>query len=217
MAKQAKSRARTSSRPSRAKDNETLFTLDEIERLRAWGFAQAAAGERGGALIVALLGTAGRRFEVAALRIGDVREGPGGPEVFFPEVKGGGTATIPISTETYKALRGWIDNVRGVLEDGVHRRQLSRGAPLIPTDDGQFMHVATLWRLFKASVRAAGIKRNTGVHATRHAAGFLLLRATGDLTKVQHFLRHSSIATTDAWYKHVHMPDLRAGIEKAGL
>ena len=79
------------------------------------------------------------------------------------------------------------------------------------------MHVATLWRLFKQTVGAAGIKREVGVHATRHAAGFLLLRATGDLTKVQKFLRHGSLATTAAWYSDVHMPDLRAGIEKAGL
>jgi site-specific recombinase XerD len=79
------------------------------------------------------------------------------------------------------------------------------------------MHVATLWRTFRLALLEAGIKRSVGVHATRHAAGFLLLRATGDLTKVQEFLRHSSLQTTAAWYRHVHMPDLRAGIEKAGL
>lgn len=210
MAHQAKSRARAGSRPSRTKDNEALLTLPEIERLRAWGFAQLAEGDRRGALIVALLGTAGRRFEVAALRCGDVRRGPGGPEVLFPQVKGGGSATVPISEETFRALEAWA--AARVVGD-----RMRATAPLIPTDDGQFMHVATLWRIYKQALLAAGVKRNTGVHATRHAAGFLLLRATGDLTKVQHFLRHSSIATTDAWYKHVHMPDLRAGIEKAGL
>lgn len=204
MAKQAKSRARANARPSRAKDNEALFTLGEIEWLRSWGFTQIASGDRRGALIVALLGTAGRRFEIAALRCGDVRRGPGGPEVFFPQVKGGGTATTPISEETFRALAAWA-------------ARRTPAAPLVPTESGEFMHVATLWRLYRQVLLAAGIKRDTGVHATRHAAGFLLLRATGDLTKVQHFLRHSSITTTDAWYKHVHMPDLRAGIEKAGL
>jgi integrase len=209
MASQPKSRARSQRRTKSTKSNEALFTLDEIERIRTWAFHACVNGDRGGALLVALLGTAGRRFEVAALRCGDVRQGPGGPEVFFPEVKGGGNATVPVSTETFKALSLWA-HARVV--DGVRS-----SAPLISTDTGSFMHVATLWRLYKQTLVRIGIKRNTGVHATRHAAGFLLLRATNDLTKVQHFLRHSSITTTDAWYKHVHMPDLRAGIEKAGL
>ena len=207
MASQAKSRAKHERR-TRQKNNEALFTLDEIERLRAWGFGRCREGDRAGALIVALLGTAGRRFEVAALRCGDVRVGPGGPEVFFPQVKGGGSSAVPVSPETFRVLDAWAMG---------RRVSFGANAALIPTETGEFMHVATLWRLYRQALLAAGIKRNTGVHATRHAAGFLLLRATGDLTKVQKFLRHTSITTTDAWYKHVHMPDLRAGIEKAGL
>ena len=65
---------------------------------------------------------------------------------------------------------------------------------------------------------SAGIKHKVGVHASRHAAGFLLLRACGgDLTKVQTFLRHTNVQTTSTWYQHVHLPDLRAGLERAGL
>lgn len=170
------------------------------------GRSLCEAGDRGGALIVAALGTGGRRFELAALRIGDVRLGPGGPEVFFPETKGGGSATVPIRQETYEVLSRWCA-----------RRGENPKAPLIPTRDGEFMDVATLWRLFRKTLTKLGIARRTGVHATRHAAGFLLLRATGDLTKVQHFLRHSNLGTTAGWYTHIHMPDLRAGLEKAGL
>lgn len=206
MANQAKSKARASHRPARVKDNKMLFTLEEIEQLRRWGLIMCRGGDRGGALVTALLGTAGRRFEVAALRSTDVREGPGGPEVFLPEVKGGGSATVPISPETFEALGTWIKAVA-----------LPRGAPLIPTTAGEFMHPATLWRLFKQSVAAAGIKRNVGVHSTRHAAGFLVLRVTGDLTKVQEFLRHKNLATTATWYRHIHMPDLRAALGKAGI
>lgn len=155
---------------------------------------------------MALLGTGGRRFEVAALRCQDVRLGPGGSEVYFPETKGGGPATVPISTETYTTLTGWV------IQQGGDGRD-----PLIPTEQGEFMHVATLWRAFGEALRAAGVTRQLGVHATRHAAGFLLLRATGDLTKVKTFLRHKSLITTSSWYEHVHLPDLRAGLEKAGL
>ncbi|HEV3059743.1 MAG TPA: tyrosine-type recombinase/integrase [Vicinamibacterales bacterium] len=204
MAKQAKSGARPKDRPKQEKNHEHLFVVEEIERYRAWSLATCVAGERAGALGVAALGTAGRRFELAALHNGDVREGLGGPEVYFPETKGGGSATVPVSAETFRALKVWTEGKAAT-------------APLIPTEDGEFMHVATLWRLFRQSLVAAGISRKVGVHATRHAAGFLLLRATGDLTKVQKFLRHSSLATTAGWYTHVHMPDLRAGIEKAGL
>lgn len=206
MAKQPKSQAIKRHRPHARAVSQRLFTLEEITSLLAWGRAACAVGDRAGALIVALLGTGGRRFEVAALRGTDVRQGAGGPEIFFPEVKGGGSATVPVSQDTYDALVTWVKKVC-----------LPRGAPLIPTEGGEFMHPATLWRLFKQAVASAGIKREVGVHATRHAAGFLLLRATGDLTKVQAFLRHSSLTTTDGWYSHVHMPDLRAGLDKAGL
>jgi integrase len=204
MAEQAKSSARPRQHQAQQKKHEHLLLPDEIERYRVWSLGACVAGERGGALGVAALGTAGRRFELAALRCGDVREGPGGSEVHFPQTKGGGAATVPMSPETFRALSTWT---AGKLPS----------APLIATESGEFMHVATLWRVFRESLVAAGITRKVGVHATRHAAGFLLLRATGDLTKVQMFLRHSSLATTSGWYSHVHMPDLRAGIEKAGL
>lgn len=201
MAKQAKSRALN---VAPVKPAQKILDAAEIERLRVWGYIACAEGVREGALAVVLLGAGGRRFETAALRCRDVRMGLGGPEVYFPEVKGGGTATVPISEDTWKALSEWT---RGKPES----------APLIPTESGEFMHVATLWRTFKEALTQAGVQRQVGVHATRHAAGFLLLRATSDLTKVQVFLRHKSLSTTANWYKHVYLPDLRAGLAKAGI
>lgn len=204
MAKQPRSKARSSGKNTEKKSLDHLLISEEIDVLQRWGFAAVARRERPGALVVTLLGTAGRRFEVGALRCENVFMGPGGPQVFFPETKGGGSATVPITDNTYQALAQW---------------KLGRpnDAPLIPTEKGDFMHPATLWRVFKDALRQAGVARNVGVHATRHAAGFLLLRATGDLTKVQTFLRHKSLSTTANWYKHVHMPDLREGLRKAGL
>lgn len=202
MAQQAKSKARAST--ARPRVNQKLLDINEIERLRAWGAAAVIRGERMGALVVALLGTGGRRFEVAALRCCDIRMGTGGPEVNFPEIKGGGGTTVPISDETYLTLTTWT-------------KGRAAKAPLIPTWKGEFMHPATLWRCFKSALAEAGIRRQVGVHAARHAAGFLLLRATGDLTKVKTFLHHKSLATTAAWYAHVHLPDVRAGLTKAGL
>ena len=208
MAQQPKSRARERERRSGARQRPThgLLLPHEIEGLRAWAVAALQEGDRAGALVVALLGTAGRRFEVAALRAGDVREGPGGPEVRFPETKGGGEAVVPVTPETFRLLRSWV------VAQGLAARD-----PLLPSMGGGFMHTTTVWRAFRVACRQAGIARRVGVHATRHAGGFLLLRATGDITKVQAFLRHASPATTHAWYKHIHVPDLRAGLERAGL
>lgn len=212
MATQPKSRARARTRGgARQRGPEGLFLVEEIERLRAWALAACAQGVRNGALLVTFLGTAGRRFEVGALRTGDVREGPGGFEVYFPETKGGDSATVPVTPETWTALRAWIA--------GKPARGESAGplTPLFVSERGGFMHTTTIWRAFKDAVQEAGIKRTVGVHASRHAAGFLLLRATNDLVKVQRFLRHKNLTTTSAWYAHIHMPDLRAGLAKAGL
>lgn len=215
MAQQPKSRATT----VRKKDStpQKLLTPEEIEQIRVWGLQQCHQMNRAGAIVVTLLGTAARRFEACALRVKDIRQGPGGPEVFFPQVKGGGTATVPISNDTFTVLNRWKEqhDLIGLPND-----------PLLPvhvwgqhtgTQGDLFMHPATLWRAWREALKQAGIARQVGVHASRHAAGFLILRATGDLTKVQTFLRHSSIATTDKWYKHVHLPDLRAGLERAGI
>ena len=184
--------------------DEHLFALPEIEHFHSWSLKSAARKERTGALGTTLLGTAGRRFEVAALRCGDIRMGIDGPIVHFPKVKGGGEASVPISEETWLALSAWKDG-------------RPPQSPLIPTEQGDFLHVTTLWRLFKQALREAGIKRELGVHSTRHAAGFLILRASGDITKVQAFLRHRNTVTTATWYKHVHLPDLREALKKAGI
>lgn len=201
MAKQPKSRARAGS--ERAASHQHLLDADEIEALRVWAYS--TIHDRRAALTVALLGTGGRRFEVAALRCKDISRGPGGPQVFFPEIKGGGNRTTPISEATFRALEHWMIDGR------------SGNSPLIPTERGEFMSTTTVWREFKDALVVVGIKKAVGVHASRHAAGFLLLKATGDLTKVQHFLGHKSLATTASWYAHIHAPDLRAGLAKAGI
>src|SRR5580704_14304005 len=141
MAEQAKSSARPKQGHSQKKKHEQLFIVEEIVQYHAWSLAACERRERGGALGTAAIGSAGRRFELAALRNRDVREGPGGPEIHFPQTKGGGAATVPISAETFRALRVWTV---GKSQDG----------PLIPTESGEFMHVATLWRLFKQTVAA---------------------------------------------------------------
>lgn len=184
--------------------DDRLLTLPEIERLYAWGLEAASSGERIGALTVTLLGTAARRFEAAALRCEDIRMGLAHPIVHFPKVKGGGEANVPISPTTWNALSTW-------------KRGRAPRSPLIPTEGGAFMHTTTLWRLFRQALRAAGIKRELGVHSTRHAAGFMVLRATGDITKVQAFLRHKNLITTSTWYKHVYLPDLSEALAKAGI
>lgn len=206
MAKQAQSKAVSAKARNQEDLPQTLrlLHLDEIERVRVWGFKALAQGDRGAATTVTLLGSAARRFEAAALRVKDVRMGPGGPEINFPSVKGGGTATVPISEVTWTALSKWCE---GKAPNG----------PLLATEGGEFMHVATLWRVWQQALLDAGVTRRLGVHASRHAAGFLLLRETGDLTKVQAFLRHSTLSTTAAWYSHVHMPDLRAALAKVGI
>lgn len=188
----------------RGRSQKGLFVYDEIVKLKTWATTACAKGDPAGILLVTLLGTAGRAAEVAALRVKDVRQGIDGPEVTFPKTKGGGAATVPISVDTFEVMVRWC---KGRPAD----------APLIPARGGGFMHPITLWRRFKDAVRDAGIQRNVGVHASRHAAAYLLLKATGDLTQVQAFLRHTNIATTAAWYKHIHQPKLRAGLKEAGI
>jgi len=62
--------------------------------------------------------------------------------------------------------------------------------------------------------RARTTVENFKFHDTRHTAASRVVRATGNLKMAQKLLGHSDIATT-ARYAHVHMDDLRSGLEKA--
>ncbi|MDX2090549.1 MAG: tyrosine-type recombinase/integrase [Kofleriaceae bacterium] len=196
-------------------DPERALTLDEIVRLKTWAHAILAdddahiAVTRDAAIVLVLLGTAARRFELCAFVVGDYRRNP--PTIVFSEAKGNRTAAVAITNETAAVLDKWLAIKREVGES------TAKDAPLFCGRPGEFMATRTLHEVWKRSLRTAGVDDSYGVHASRHAAAMALISATKSLLLARDLLRHASITTTEREYGHLLASDLRAGLERAGL
>lgn len=192
------------------------LTPEEATRLKAWAVGTVATTidslqMRNAVIVLVLLGTAARRFEVCAFRCGNFHRSFDEPRAHFDEAKGNIEAEIPISDETWSVVERWraFKAARG--ED------TGEDAPLFCNRSGGYLCPAQLHNIWKTSLAAAGVPTHYGVHASRHTAGMLFLQATQSLPALSEFLRHSSVKVTDGFYKHVLPSAIREGLKKAGL
>lgn len=216
MAQRPHSRSKKPKRKLQRVDPKRALQPDEVEKLKAWALGVVNGGTmeyglvRDAVIALVLLGTGARRFELCAFRCGDFTRGIA-PIVQFDEAKGAKTAEIAISEETWNTVVRWVAWKRA------HDENVASTAPLFCGRPGEHMSVATLHNIWKNILERAGLPTRYGVHASRHAAGLMLLRATNSLSQTAEFLRHSSERVTERFYKHVLPSDVRAGLTKAGL
>jgi integrase len=194
-----------------------LLPPQYIEKLQTWAWDELQVSgphTRSAAMVLLLFGTAARRMELGAFKIKDIYEDFDGPVVCFRVAKGNKTGEIvPLTPETWKAYQLWLVWKR------THGESVEPNAPVFCGRPGEHMALVTIWRLWKQALELVGVPAaNTyGVHAARHAAAYLILRATRDYSRVKRILRHESVATTEAFYEHFNLGDLRNAMEKAGL
>ena len=197
-------------------DQTKALTQPEIDRIKEWARETLAdqnafvTDMRNAVIVLVLLGTAARRFELCALRCGDVKNDGSGPTVHFEEAKGNAPAPVPISDELWLTIQVWL-SVKVDMGEGT-----GDDAPLFCGARGEHMSVATLHNAIKGVLRAANVSDHYSVHAFRHGAAFAFLRAGGTVVELQRFLRHSNLQTTSV-YAHVDAKNVREGIKKSGL
>ena len=75
------------------------------------------------------------------------------------------------------------------------------------------MDPASVHRWFKRCLEQAELPATLKTHEMRHSAADHLWRSEGDIVKAQMLLRHSSVATTQA-YLHPTRDDLAAALER---
>ena len=73
---------------------------------------------------------------------------------------------------------------------------------------GRQLNTGYVRGLVKRLKTKAGIKRNVSPHSLRHTFCTRLLRATGDMHRVQKAMRHSKISTTIDIYSHLVQQDV---------
>lgn len=203
-------------------DEKRAMALPEFERLKTWAAAVLATGStsdprtvRNAVVVLVLLGTAARRFELCCFRCGDFRESFGRRRCYFEAGKGNVEAEITISEETWNVVQKWLEFKRAQGES------TAADAPLFCGRAGENLSLAQLHNIWVAVRKEVGIAPRKGIHVsvhmTRHTAGFLYLRATNSLSATAEFMRHKSQEITERFYKHVLAEDVAAGLTKARL
>ena len=69
-----------------------------------------------------------------------------------------------------------------------------------------------LQRIWKATVKDAGLPKELSVHSARHTIAVHLLKKMGNLRQVQKQLGHSSPATTANMYADISFEDMQEGV-----
>lgn len=210
-------------------DPKRALALPEFEKLRLWArttlfdarndvdiYSDDFRLVRNATIVLVLLGTAARRFELCGFRCGDIRKGFNGqPRCYFEAGKGNVEAEINISTDTWDIVQRWLAFKRSIGESTDPKAPLFCGRP------GEHLSVAQLHNIWVAVCELNHLGRradvHVAVHMTRHTAGFLYLRATKSLAETADFMRHKSQDITEKFYKHVLDEDVVAGLGKAGL
>ncbi len=169
--------------------------LEEAE-VRAMVAAAGAVGrhrKRDAALIWLTFRHAMRVSEVCGLRWEQVSLRA--RTLYTLRAKGGAAAMHPLLPDEVRYLAALQST------GAVYVFANERGGPLKPD---------AVRKLVKRAGRLAGIEVDVHPHMLRHAAGFELLRKGLDLRKIQAYLGHRSLASTERYTAL--MPDAFAGI-----
>ncbi|WP_172135874.1 tyrosine recombinase [Adlercreutzia sp. ZJ473] len=152
------------------------------------------------ALLELLYACGARVSEASGLKAADVDLARGQVKVLG---KGAKERIIPIHELAVQAMRAYA-------AEG--RPQLLRGRAsefFFVSARGNQMSPDAIRKMFKATVRAAGLDESLSPHAMRHTFATDLLSGGADLRSVQEMLGHASLSTTQV-YTHVSPERLKA-------
>ena len=188
-------------------DRNKYMDIKEVKQLRtvteAREITDLKAGRIGGVLAWMLvdlaLSTGLRVSEMAALKVKDIDLKRGYLSVTRLKRKKKTRDTLALGKDIAQHLKEYIadmDLKKGSLFVG------SRG-PL--TAQG-------LQRIWKRSVKLAGLPKELSIHSARHTIAVHLLKKTGNLRQVQKQLGHASPATTANMYADISFEDMQNGV-----
>ena len=177
-----------------AKDKPAWLTKDEIQALyEATG--DSVLGIRDRAMLSVYYGCGLRLNEGASLELKDIA----GEKKLLHVRKGKHYKEryVPIAARNYEAIKLYVDYGRPQL-----LQQYSTSAVFIDANKGCPMQKQSLYVRIKQLVKRAGIKKKVGTHTLRHSIATHLLQSGMRLEKIQEFLGHSSLDSTQL-YTHL--------------
>lgn len=206
-----------------------VLTADELEALLAQVRTTSPTGLRNKAMLKVMAYGGLRVSEVVALTTKDVRRDGGRTVLEVRDGKGGVDRTVPLADHVAESLQAWMAARRALgVGNGPVFCTIRRGRSIHPvaTADGLAADQVTeselkpgdpistryLQALVPRLAERAGIEKRVTPHVLRHTAATMTLRAHGDVRRVQAFLGHSSVQTTQV-YTHVDEADVAEAID----
>lgn len=205
--------------PRRRRRLPDVLTIEEVGRVIDAVSGSEAFPLRDRALLEFLYATGVRISELIAVRVDDcdwrgrsvrlvparreVRGRDGGRRTERIGPKGDKVRIVPIGSRAVAAAAEYVERERPTLAKG-----RSEGA-LFLNFRGRPLSRMGAWKIVRAYVEKAGIRKRVTPHTFRHTCATHLLDRGADLRVVQELLGHADITTTQV-YTHVDPPYLRA-------
>ena len=188
-------------------DRNKYMDMKKVKQLRTVTedrkITDLRAGRIGGVLAWMLvdlaLSTGLRVSEMAALKVKDIDLKRGYLSVTRLKRKKKTRDTLALGKDIAQHLKEYIadmDLKKGSLFVG------SRGP----------LSAQGLQRIWKRSVKLAGLPKELSIHSARHTIAVHLLKKTGNLRQVQKQLGHASPATTANMYADISFEDMQNGV-----
>jgi len=194
-------------------DRTKYMDANEVKQLRtvteARHITDLQAGRLGGVtawMLVDLgLSTGLRVKEISRLRIDDIDLKRGSLTIHRAKKKSDKPESLAIGKDLVRHLQEYIEWKKLAEQPTDAKVALFNGARGPLTAQG-------LQRIWKASVKRAGLPPELSIHSARHTLAVHLLKKTGNLRQVQKQLGHSSPATTANMYADVSFEDMQNGV-----
>jgi site-specific recombinase XerD len=179
-----------------------------IEGARQRGIESAdRLAVRNAVLVELLLGTGLRASELCGLCVGDILLDHRRADVLVRRGKGGKPRLVAISGRLSTYL------VEFVTWNAAVGESIEPDRALFISERGGRLCRSALHRIWKATLKHAGLPTTWGVHATRHTYAVEVYRKTRDIRLTQRLLGHSSVSTTMV-YASLLDEDLRRAVEQ---
>jgi integrase/recombinase XerD len=169
-------------RPRKSRALPKVFSKEEVKRI-----LNATRNTKHKLLLWIIYSCGLRRAEVINIRITDLDRDRG--ILHIKEGKWRVDRIVPVSKKVWEKLDEYVDGFHPV-------KYLFEG------QGGGRYSVESVYRVFKQSLRRAGIKKDVGVHSLRHSYATHLHESGLDIRYIQELLGHRSTRTTEI-YTHV--------------
>ena len=176
------------------KSKPAWLTKEEVQRLYD-AISDDILGIRDKAMLAVFYGCGLRLNEGAGIELSDidntrkvlhVRKGKHYKERF-----------VPVAEKNFEEIKLYVDYGRPQLMQEIKHENLFTDA-----NKGRAMHKQSLYLRIKKLVKKAGIKKKVGTHTLRHSIATHLLQSGMKLERIQQFLGHGNLDSTQI-YTHL--------------